>query len=65
MAKTNPIQFIQQVRSEVSKVTWPGRKEVMMTSVMVLALSTVIAIFFSIVDLTIRFGLQTVFELVG
>ncbi|MES2146039.1 MAG: preprotein translocase subunit SecE, partial [Pseudomonadota bacterium] len=35
MATTNPIQFIQQVRAEVAKVSWPTRREVMLTSVMV------------------------------
>ena len=36
MAKTNPFQYIQQVRSEVSKVVWPTRREVLLTTAMVL-----------------------------
>lgn len=65
MAKANPIQFIQQVRSETSKVVWPGRKEVVMTSIMVVALSTVTAVFFFLVDLIIRTGLQAVLGYFG
>ncbi|HBQ36357.1 MAG TPA: preprotein translocase subunit SecE [Rhodobacteraceae bacterium] len=60
MARTNPIQFIQQVRSEVSKVVWPSRREVMLTTVMVTILAALTAAFFSIVDLGIRSGLQAV-----
>jgi len=58
MATTNPAQFIQQVRSEVSKITWPTRREVLLTTVMVFALSALAALFFGLVDLIIRFGLQ-------
>ncbi|RYE96371.1 MAG: preprotein translocase subunit SecE, partial [Oxalobacteraceae bacterium] len=35
MAKTSPLEFIQQVRTETSKVTWPTRRETVMTGVMV------------------------------
>ena len=65
MALTNPLQFIQQVRSEVAKVVWPSRREVMLTSVMVFALAIVTAIFFFIVDFTIRQGLQAVLSFFG
>ena len=57
MAKTNPFQFIQQVRSEVAKVVWPNRREVLLTTGMVVAMAALTAIFFSLVDLLIRFGL--------
>ena len=65
MALTNPLQFIQQVRSEVAKVVWPSRREVVLTSVMVFALAIVTAIFFFIVDFTIRQGLQAVLSFFG
>lgn len=55
--KTNPLQFIQQVRSEVAKVAWPSRREVLLTTVMVLIMAALTATFFSIVDLVIRQGL--------
>lgn len=63
MATTNPAQFIQQVRSEVSKITWPTRREVLLTTIMVFALSALAALFFGLVDLIIRFGLQTLLGL--
>ncbi len=44
MARVNPAQFIQQVRAETSKVVWPTRREVMLTSVMVFFLAILTAI---------------------
>ncbi|MEM9344495.1 MAG: preprotein translocase subunit SecE [Pseudomonadota bacterium] len=58
MATTNPFQFIQQVRAEVSKVTWPTRREVFITSIMVFVMAVITAIFFFFVDWLIRTGLQ-------
>lgn len=60
MARTNPVQFVQQVRSEVSKVVWPTRREVVLTTLMVLVMATVLAIFFSLVDFGIRTALESV-----
>ncbi|MEO1110020.1 MAG: preprotein translocase subunit SecE [Pseudomonadota bacterium] len=60
MATTNPIQFIQQVRAEVSKVVWPTRREVLLTTVMVFIMAALTAAFFALVDLGIRGGLQLV-----
>jgi preprotein translocase subunit SecE len=62
---TNPFQFIQQVRSEVSKVTWPTRREVMLTSGMVIALTALVAVFFTLVDLAIRSGLTGILSVFG
>ncbi len=63
MAITNPAQFIQQVRAEVSKIVWPTRREVLLTTVMVFIMATLTAIFFSLVDLGIRSGLSGIFGL--
>ena len=60
MAKTNPLQFVQQVRSEVSKVVWPTRREVVVTSIMVFIMAMLTALFFFLVDWMIRIGLQIV-----
>lgn len=60
MAKTNPFQFIQQTRSEVSKVVWPTRREVLLTTGMVVAMAALTAVFFSLVDLLIRSGLGAI-----
>lgn len=65
MARTNPLQFIQQVRAEVAKVIWPTRREVLLTTVMVFIMATLTAIFFALVDLMIRSGLQGVLGLFG
>ncbi|MGV1015009.1 MAG: preprotein translocase subunit SecE [Methyloceanibacter sp.] len=46
MARTNPFEFIQQVRTEVSKVTWPTRRETVITTIMVIIMSVVAALFF-------------------
>ncbi|SMH48508.1 preprotein translocase subunit SecE [Maritimibacter sp. HL-12] len=65
MAKTNPFQFIQQVRSEVSKVVWPTRREVLLTTGMVVAMAALTALFFSLVDLAIRSGLNGILGAFG
>lgn len=57
MAMTNPVQFIQQTRAEVAKISWPTRREVLLTTVMVFLLAMVAATFFFLVDLVIRTGL--------
>ena len=65
MATTNPFQFIQQVRSEVSKITWPTRREVLLTTVMVFVMSAIAALIFALVDLVIRSGIQSVLNIFG
>ena len=50
MARTNPFEFLQQVRTEVAKVTWPTRRETMITTVMVLLMSVAAALFFLAAD---------------
>ena len=60
MAMTNPLQFIQQVRAEVSKVVWPTRREVLLTTGMVFVMAALTALFFSLVDWIIRFGVSQI-----
>ena len=50
MARTNPLEFLQQVRQEAAKVTWPAWKEVWITTAMVLVMVTLAAIFFTLAD---------------
>ena len=50
MARTSPIEFIRQVRAETTKVVWPTRRETVMTAVMVVIMTTLLAIFFLGVD---------------
>ncbi|GAA4530614.1 preprotein translocase subunit SecE [Chelativorans composti] len=47
---TNPFTFLQQVRSETAKVTWPSRRETMISTVMVLAFAAMAALFFFAAD---------------
>ena len=65
MAKTNPLQFLQQVRGEVAKVVWPARREVVLTTIMVFIMAALTATFFSLVDLGIRSGLTAVLNAFG
>ncbi|MEE9387730.1 MAG: preprotein translocase subunit SecE [Paracoccaceae bacterium] len=66
MAKViNPLKFIQQVRAEVSKVVWPARREVIVTTGMVFVMATLTAIFFFFVDFIIRSGLEGVLGMFG
>jgi len=65
MATTNPFQFIQQVRSEVSKITWPTRREVLLTTIMVFVMSAIAALIFALVDLLIRSDIQSVLNIFG
>ncbi len=57
MARPTPIQFIHQTRAEIAKVVWPSRREVVLTTIMILLMTVLLASFFSLTDLLIRFGL--------
>ena len=54
MAKTTPLEFIQQVRAETAKVVWPTGRETVMTGVMVVIMTTILGVFF--------FGIDTIFN---
>lgn len=61
----NPAKFIQETRNEIAKVVWPTRREVVLTTVMVFIMAALTAVFFSLVDLGIRSGLQAVIGMMG
>ena len=63
MAKTNPFEFLQQVRAEGSKVTWPTRKETMITTAMVFVMAVLASVFFLVVDLVMRWGVSLILGL--
>lgn len=63
MAKTSPLQFFRQVRQETSKVTWPTRKETMVSTVMVFVMVVIAALFFFAVDQILSAGVKLVFGL--
>ena len=60
MAKSNPFEFLQQVRSEASKVTWPTRKETLVTTAMVFVMVAVASVFFLVADQLIRIAVTFV-----
>jgi len=65
MAKINPGQFVREVRQEVSKVTWPTRKETAITTGMVFLMVFLAAIFFFLVDQVLAFGVRQILGLGG
>lgn len=60
MSKSNPVEFLQEVRSEAKKVTWPSKKETMITTGMVLLMAFLASLFFLFVDQIIAFLLSFV-----
>ncbi len=63
--KTGIVDFFREVRQEATKVTWPSRKETMITTAMVFAMSIVAAIFFFFVDQILSFGVRLILGLGG
>ena len=51
MAKTNPAQFVRQVRQEINRITWASRRETMFASLSVFVMALIASIFFLLVDL--------------
>ncbi len=63
MANFNPARFVREVRQEAAKVTWPTRKETLVSTGMVLVLATVAAVFFMLVDGVIAFVVRALLGL--
>jgi len=61
LAKFDPAQFVREVRAETARVTWPSRKETLVTTGLVLALSALAAVFFLVVDQLIQLAMRFVF----
>jgi preprotein translocase subunit SecE len=57
----DPVKFVREVRSEVTKVTWPSRKETLVTTGLVFALSAMAALFFFVSDQVIGIGVRALF----
>ena len=55
----NPVEYVREVRAEVAKVTWPTRRETMITTSMVFVFVVIAAIFFLLADKIIGFAVQT------
>jgi preprotein translocase subunit SecE len=54
MAKISPFKFLQEVRAEADKVTWPTRRETMITTIMVFVMAAAASIFFLVADQIMR-----------
>ena len=63
--RTSPSQFTREVRQEAAKVTWPSRKETLITTAMVFAMSILAALFFFVVDYFLAIGVRLLLSLGG
>jgi preprotein translocase subunit SecE len=63
LARFDPVGFVREVRQEVARVTWPTRKETLITTGLVLALSALAALFFMLVDWIIAGVMRLLFGL--
>ena len=63
MAKTNPAQFVREVRQEASKVTWPTRRETTIATIMVFVMVAIMMVFFLGVDGIIAFLVEWILSL--
>lgn len=57
----SPAKFVREVRSEVAKVTWPSRRETMVTTGLVFAMAALAALFFFLTDQVIGVGVRALF----
>jgi preprotein translocase subunit SecE len=65
MARTSPAQFVREVRQELAKVTWPSRRELVITTVSVFVMVIVAAMFFFAVDQVISWLVQLILGIGG
>ena len=63
MAKISPFKFLQEVRTEGDKVTWPTRRETLITTVMVFVMVVLASVFFLVVDQILRWGVSLILGL--
>lgn len=63
MAKTSPMEFIRQVQAETRKVVWPTRRETVMTGVMVMIMTIILAVFFFAIDKVFDMGVEFLLSL--
>ncbi len=65
MAKVSPFKFLQEVRAETDKVTWPTRRETVVTTIMVGIMVAASSIFFLVADQIIRLAITFVLGIAG
>ena len=61
MAKVSPFKFLQEVRQETAKVTWPSRKETAITTALVFGMVILASVFFLVVDQVMGLGVRALF----
>ena len=59
-SKTSPVAFLQQVKTETSKVTWPSRRETMISTIMVLVMVAFASIFFFLADFVFGYAMSLI-----
>jgi preprotein translocase subunit SecE len=65
MAKTNPAQFVRQVRQEINRITWATKRETMIASFTVFVMALIASVFFFLVDLLLSNIVQLLLGLGG
>jgi preprotein translocase subunit SecE len=65
MAKISPFKFLQEVRAEGDKVTWPTRRETLITTIMVFVMVAASSIFFTVSDQVIRIVITFILGIAG
>jgi preprotein translocase subunit SecE len=65
MARTSPAQFVREVRQEMAKVTWPTRKELVVTTASVFAMAIAAALFFFVIDQIIAVAVEFILGIGG
>ena len=65
MAKTNPAQFVRQVRQEINRITWATKRETMIASMSVFVMALIASLFFILVDLLLSNIVQALLSFGG
>jgi preprotein translocase subunit SecE len=65
MARTSPFKFLQEVRAEADKVTWPTRRETLITTIMVFVMVTLASLLFLVADQVIRIAITFILGVAG
>ncbi|MBA4791435.1 MAG: preprotein translocase subunit SecE [Rhizobiales bacterium] len=63
MAKISPVEFFRQVRTETAKVTWPTRRETLITTAMVFVMVLIASLFFLLSDQVIQFAIRQILSI--
>lgn len=63
MAKISPVEFFRQVRTETGKVTWPTRRETLITTAMVFVMVLIASLFFLLADQVIQFAIRQILSI--